>query len=212
MFCKIPLDQLSRTRRLSIFSWRQPRNIDERNPKALGRCFCVECAKRSVQLCGCQTITNADPAEFLPLVFRSRSTPVDRTVDAWMAVLLSLHACRAKRAIAISSRGSGTRSLDALRAKCVISTMQSAMTWTPFCPDLDQAIFEPRDTIPKLWQICFQMASFGHLSLQIWIRPFSRPRTHPQSHCRFVSRWLHLNIFSIEIWTGHFRVRIQIKT
>ena len=47
--------------------------------------------------------------------------------------------------------------------------------WTPFCPDLDQAIFEPRYTFPKLWQICFQMASFGHLSVQIWIKPFSTP-------------------------------------
>ena len=37
-----------------------------------------------------------------------------------------------------------------------------------------QAIFEPRNTFPKLWQICFQMASFGHLSVQIWIRPFSK--------------------------------------
>ena len=35
--------------------------------------------------------------------------------------------------------------------------------WTPFCPDLDQAIFEPMYTLPKLWLICFQMASFGHL-------------------------------------------------
>ena len=44
---------------------------------------------------------------------------------------------------------------------------------TPFCPDLDQAIFEHRSTVLKLWQICFQMASFGHLSVQILIKPFS---------------------------------------
>jgi len=42
---------------------------------------------------------------------------------------------------------------------------------------MDQAIFEPRYTFPKLWQICFQMASFGHLSVQIWIRPFSSTDT-----------------------------------
>ena len=29
-------------------------------------------------------------------------------------------------------------------------------------------------TIPKLWQICFQMSSFGHFSVRIWINPFWR--------------------------------------
>ena len=38
---------------------------------------------------------------------------------------------------------------------------------TLFRPDLDQAIFEPRDTFPKQLQICFHMASFGHLSVQM---------------------------------------------
>ena len=55
-------------------------------------------------MCGCQTITNAAPAEIVPLVFRSRLTPVDRIMNAWLVVLLSLDACRAKRAIAISSK------------------------------------------------------------------------------------------------------------
>ena len=32
--------------------------------------------------------------------------------------------------------------------------------------------FELGYTIPKLWQICFQMASFGHFSVRIWINPF----------------------------------------
>ena len=40
--------------------------------------------------------------------------------------------------------------------------------WIPFCPDLDQAIFAPRYTFPKQWQICFHMASFRHLSVQVW--------------------------------------------
>ena len=48
--------------------------------------------------------------------------------------------------------------------------------WTPFCPDQDQAIFEPMYTLPKLLQICFHMASFGHLSVQIWIKLISEPR------------------------------------
>ena len=50
---------------------------------------------------------------------------------------------------------------------------------TPFCPDLDPAMFEPRHTFPKPLQICFQMESFGRLFVQIWIRPFSNPETHP---------------------------------
>ena len=49
---------------------------------------------------------------------------------------------------------------------------------------MDQAIFEPRYTFPKLWQICFQMASFGHLSVQIWIRTLSSPGTPFESIAR----------------------------
>ena len=63
----------------------------------------------------------------------------------------------------------------------------------PFGADLDQAIFEPRYTFPKLWQICFQMVSFGHLSVQMWIRLFSNTDTPFQSYCRFASRWLALD-------------------
>ena len=47
--------------------------------------------------------------------------------------------------------------------KTIADLFPDGFIWTPFRPDLDQAIFEPRDTIPKLWHICFQMASFGHL-------------------------------------------------
>ena len=43
--------------------------------------------------------------------------------------------------------------------------------------NLDQPVFEPRYNFPKLWQICFQIASFGHLSVQISIKPSSNPRT-----------------------------------
>ena len=38
-----------------------------------------------------------------------------------------------------------------------------------------QGSFEPRYTLPKLWKICFDMASFGHLSVRICIKPFSNP-------------------------------------
>ena len=45
--------------------------------------------------------------------------------------------------------------------------LPNAFIWTPFRPDLGQAIFEPRNTFPKLRQICFQIDSFGHLSVRI---------------------------------------------
>ena len=38
-----------------------------------------------------------------------------------------------------------------------------------------QGSFEPRCTPPKLWQICFEIASFAHLSVRIRIKPFSNP-------------------------------------
>ena len=79
--------------------------------------------------------------------------------------------------------------------KALADLLPDGFIWTPFRPDLDQAILEPRYTFPKRWQICFQMASFGHLSVQIWIKPFSNPDTPSQSHCRFASRWLHVDAF-----------------
>ena len=45
----------------------------------------------------------------------------------------------------------------------------------PCCPDLDEAVFEFRDTMQKPSQICFQIASFRHLSVQILIRQVSSP-------------------------------------
>ena len=59
-------------------------------------------------------------------------------------------------------------------------------------------------TSPKPLQICFQMASFGHLSIRIWIRPFSKPETQSQSCGRFDSRWLRLDTFFVEIWIKPF--------
>ena len=55
-------------------------------------------------------------------------------------------------------------------------------------------------------QICFHMAPFGHLSVQIWIKPFSNPDTRSQSHCRFASRWLHLDAFLSRSGSDHFQV------
>ena len=44
--------------------------------------------------------------------------------------------------------------------------------WSPFNPNINQAIFEPRYIFPKPLQICSHMASFGHLSVQVWIKQF----------------------------------------
>ena len=59
--------------------------------------------------------------------------------------------------------------------KAMADLLPYGFIWIPFCPDLHQTIFEPRYTFQKLWQICFHMASFGYLSVQICIKPFSHP-------------------------------------
>ena len=74
----------------------------------------------------------------------------------------------------------------------------------------DQAIFESTYTSPKPLQICFQMASFGHLSVRIWIKPCSSPETHPQNHCRFNSRWLHSGTLLARSGSSHFRTQIHL--
>ena len=66
--------------------------------------------------------------------------------------------------------------------KAMADLLPYGFIWTPFCPDLHQAIFEPRYTFQKLWQICFHMASFGHRSVQICIKPFSKPDTPSKSY------------------------------
>ena len=62
--------------------------------------------------------------------------------------------------------------------KFIADFFPDGFIWTPFNPDLDQAIFEPRDAIPKLWQIRFQMASFGYFFVKIWINLFPSPHTY----------------------------------
>ena len=82
--------------------------------------------------------------------------------------------------------------------------------WTPFCPDPDHAIFKPPYTFPQPWLICFQMASFGYLSVQIRITLFSSPDTPSQSHGRFASRWLHLDTFLAISGSSRFGVQIHL--
>ena len=53
----------------------------------------------------------------------------------------------------------------------------------------------------------FQVASFGYLSVQIWIEPFSNPDTPSQSRCRFAPRWLHLDAFLFRSGSSHFGSR-----
>ena len=69
--------------------------------------------------------------------------------------------------------------------------------------------FAPRYTFPKPWQICFHMASFGHLSVQIRIRPLSRPGAPSQSQGRCASIWLHLNTFLSRSGSMQFRSQVH---
>ena len=46
--------------------------------------------------------------------------------------------------------------------------------------------FRTQMHLPKLGLICFQMASFGYLSVQIWIKPSSNPCTPAHKHYMFV--------------------------
>ena len=51
------------------------------------------------------------------------------------------------------------------------------------------------------------MLSFGHLSVQIWIRQFSSPGTPSQSYGRFASKWLHLDTFLSGSGSSHVRTQ-----
>ena len=77
--------------------------------------------------------------------------------------------------------------------KALADLLPYGFIWTPFCPDPNQAIVQPMYALPKLWQICFHVASF--LSVQIRITQFSSPSAPSQSYCKFDSIWLHLNTF-----------------
>ena len=80
--------------------------------------------------------------------------------------------------------------------------------WNPhFCQDLDEAIVEPRYTLQMLWQICFHMASFGHLSVQIWIKPFSSPGTPPTA----MTDLLPYGFFSIPFYRDLDQAILQPK-
>ena len=62
--------------------------------------------------------------------------------------------------------------------RTIVDLLPHGFIRSPCRPDLVQAIFESGDTFPKTLLICFQVASFGYLSVQIWIRQFSN--TSPQ--------------------------------
>ena len=94
--------------------------------------------------------------------------------------------------------------------KSITNLLPYGFIWTPFCPNIDQAIFEPRYTFPKPLQICSHMASFGHLSVQVWIRPFSNPDTPFQNCCRSASIWLHLDTFLSRYRSSHFQAQVHL--
>ena len=154
---------------------------------------------------------------FLRGQMRFRSAPVDPIAFPMCSSVLSLDACRSRcksyvvrcalarqlsiqlRALwpQVCSRSTPVDRFDICSVSCV----------NRFCLDLDQAIFEPRYARPKSLQICFQMASFGRLFVQIWIKPLSSPHTHPQNHCRFASTWLHSVTLPSRSGSGHLRSR-----
>ena len=74
-----------------------------------------------------------------------------------------------------------------------------------------QHITETKYTFPKLLQICSHMASFGYLSVQMLIKPFSNPDTPSRSHCKFAPIWLHLDTFPSRSGSGHFRTQIHLQ-
>ena len=91
--------------------------------------------------------------------------------------------------------------------KPIADLLPDGFIWIPFCQDMDQTIFETRDTIPRLWQICFQKALFGHLFVKIWIKSFQSLHTHPRNHIRFCTRWHHSDTLLSRSGSSHFRAR-----
>ena len=70
--------------------------------------------------------------------------------------------------------------------------------------------FRNQRHIPRLWQICFQKTSFGHLFVEIWIKPFPSPHKHPQHHIRFCTRWHHSDTLLSRSGSSHFRTQIHL--
>ena len=66
-----------------------------------------------------------------------------------------------------SRSGSSHFRIQRHHPKAMSDLLPDGFIWIPFNPDLDQAMFEPSDTIPKLWQICFSRASCRHLSIDL---------------------------------------------
>ena len=94
--------------------------------------------------------------------------------------------------------------------RAIADLLPDGFIWTPFLPDLDQAGLESRYTFPEPWPICFRIASFGHLSCQIWFKPFLSPDTPSQSHGRFASRLLHLDTLPPKTGSIHSGTQIHI--
>ena len=83
--------------------------------------------------------------------------------------------------------------------EAIASLLSHNFIWTPFRQDVDQAIFKPKYTFPNPLQICSHMASFGHLFVQILIKPFSNPDTP------------NLDTFPSRSGSSHFRTQIHLS-
>ena len=94
--------------------------------------------------------------------------------------------------------------------KAMADLLPYGFIWTLSRPDLNRTTFEPRSTSPKLWQICFHMASFWHLLVQIWFEPFSNPEALPQNYNRFASIWLRLDTFLSRSGSSNSRIHVHI--
>ena len=82
--------------------------------------------------------------------------------------------------------------------------------WIPFLSRCGSSHFWAQTHLPKAVADLLHMASFGHLSEQIWIKPFLNPITPSQSCCKSVSIWLNLDTFLSRSRSSHFRVQIHL--
>ena len=92
---------------------------------------------------------------FLYAELWSRSTPVDPNALPRCSNVLSLDACRFKICFLCVS-------------KAMVYVLHIDSFGFLFCPGLDQAIFEPRHTFPKLWQIRSVLLCFDICFVQMF--------------------------------------------
>ena len=70
-----------------------------------------------------------------------------------------------------------------------------------------QAIFEHRPTFPNAWQIYFQMASFGYIFAQIWIRQFSNTDTRSKAIADLLQNYIIWILFCPDLDQATFMLK-----